>query len=57
MAEIEHYSGDDHVELAEEIERAVRLYGHGGIDFPLKGITFFEGELTLIVKALRAYKP
>jgi hypothetical protein len=52
---IDGYSGDDPIELAEEIEEALRRYARGAPDRLLAVITFFEGELWLLAKALRLY--
>jgi hypothetical protein len=51
------YSGEDPLRLATEIENALRRYARGDDHRMLSVIEFFEGELVLIAKALRAYVP
>lgn len=51
---IDRYSGDDALDLANEIEAALKMYRRGNDRRLLNVITFFEGELVLIAKALRA---
>jgi hypothetical protein len=49
------YSGNDPQRLATEIEGALRRYARGDDHRLLAVIEFFEGELKLIAKTLRAY--
>jgi hypothetical protein len=51
---IDLYSGDDAIALATEIERALKMLGRGDDRQLMTVLTFFEGELLLIAKALRA---
>jgi hypothetical protein len=53
------YNGDNPSALADEIELALTKYGRGPDRRLLDGevISFFEGELRLIARALRVYGP
>jgi hypothetical protein len=50
------YSGDDAGKLAQEIEVALAQLGLGDPRRPFRHQTFFEGELRLIMRALRQMK-
>ena len=49
----ERYTADDPAALASEIERALMLFGSGVGADKFTRIEFFEGELRVIVRALR----
>jgi len=49
----DHYAGDDPARLASEIESALAQEGRGIERRTFRALTFFEGELRLILRALR----